>query len=377
MECSSISFKKDNLTSKECLNCRKIFNFKASPSNINRKKFCSNECKWGYKKSIFNWEQFKCSSDESFYEVGRTGEYSTTDLGPRALQHTNKKNFNHDFFSKGIIDENTAYVLGLMISDGSVSIKVNKNNNSKTFICRLEMTDKQIIDDVSKILKYKNTISITKKYNKNNVHTSTAYKISMTSYKIFQDLMKLGCVPNKTFIVKYPVLNTQFDRHFIRGLIDGDGSFFIKDNQLYMNFVGTDYLCRGVSEVIKGHLNLEPQSCIYPSKYNSSKNMNNFCSITYNHNNSLKIHSWLYEDSSIYLKRKRDKIEQLRPKATDYLTTPDLAKLCNVSVDYIKRNFEKVGAGKKIGRIRTFTENDIKVWQEYIKKNKKRHIKTR
>ena len=36
----------------------------------------------------------------------------------------------------------------------------------------------------------------------------------------------------------YPNINPKFDRHFIRGVIDGDGSFYIKNNALKLGALG-------------------------------------------------------------------------------------------------------------------------------------------
>ena len=100
--------------------------------------------------------------------------------------------------------------------------------------------------------------------------------------------------------------------------------------------------------------------------------MDNFCHVRWNYKDTLKIHKWIYDDASIYLKRKKYKINKLIPVYTDRLSTSDLAKICNVSNDYIKRHFDKVGAGSRTGRYRTFNDKDVYVWKDYILKNKKK-----
>lgn len=377
LNCSSKSQKKNNFKKLICSNCKISFTFQASPSKVNRRKYCSNECRWNAKKTKFKWSDFKCSSKDCYLQIKEIGNYDTDSLGKRALQISNKNNFDHDFLSKGIIDEYTAYFLGIMLSDGSVAKRINKRNGSISFVSSLELIDKQIIQDLAKILKYKNKISVRKVYNNKKQHTSNSYKISLGSFKIFQDLNKMGCTPSKTYNVKYPIIKNELNRHLIRGIIDGDGSFYIKDNQFLLSIVGTDTICRGIAETIRKHLDLDPQSCIYPSKYDSRSRMENFCHIKWNQSDTLKIYNWIYKDAKIYLKRKKEKINEKPIVYTDQISTTQMAKLCGVSVDYIKKHHLKAGAGNKNGRYRTYSENDILIWKNYIKNNKKRHLNSK
>lgn len=53
------------------------------------------------------------------------------------------------------------------------------------------------------------------------------------------DLIRLGCVPNKSLILKFPseniFSNPELIRHFIRGYFDGDGSVFISREKHWRN----------------------------------------------------------------------------------------------------------------------------------------------
>jgi hypothetical protein len=62
---------------------------------------------------------------------------------------------------------------------------------------------------------------------KNKIYTSNKkYKrFSLGCKKIVLDLEKLGISQNKTFTVKVPKFNKEFNSSFIRGLFDGDGGF--------------------------------------------------------------------------------------------------------------------------------------------------------
>ena len=75
------------------------------------------------------------------------------------------------------------------------------------------------------------------------------------SDKLCNDLIKHGCLPRKTFILKWPTtIPENLIRHFIRGLFDGDGCVLSKSkhNQMAPNFrfqiTGTKDICQGTNE---------------------------------------------------------------------------------------------------------------------------------
>ena len=62
-------------------------------------------------------------------------------------------------------------------------------------------------------------------------HPISVYRASIAEFSIankyfYDRLEQLGCLPNKTFIVKYPTIELS-DRDFIRGYFDGDGCFYL------------------------------------------------------------------------------------------------------------------------------------------------------
>ena len=48
-------------------------------------------------------------------------------------------------------------------------------------------------------------------------------EISLSGKKIVSDLREKGVSPNKTFTIKYPVIDKNLEHHFLRGYFDGDG----------------------------------------------------------------------------------------------------------------------------------------------------------
>ena len=186
----------------------------------------------------------------------------------------------------------------------------------------------------------------------------------MTSPFLRHDFIQLGCTPSKSYITNYPNIEDKFDRHFIRGIIDGDGSFSGgKTKNAHLKIVGTEQLMFGIFLKIKKHLSLEAQSLDaigrkYPEKYK----MKNFCSITYGEKFTRKIADWIYRDSTIYLKRKRIKAYDQKPNKEKLLGTQKIADFLGVSrfsiTDFIKNKKNNINYFK-IGKYNIIAEDGL------------------
>ena len=58
--------------------------------------------------------------------------------------------------------------------------------------------------------------------------------------------MKLGLEPNKSLSMKFPKVPKKYQRHFIRGLWDGDGSIRIVNKTIKKNYWRCDYVCGSI-----------------------------------------------------------------------------------------------------------------------------------
>jgi len=120
----------------------------------------------------------------------------------------------------------------------------------------------------------------------------------------------LGVVFNKTFKLTYPIwLDENLDNHFIRGYFDGDGCVtFNKANKyLQISFCGTESLLLGIQNILidKCGLNKVKMYTRYPKRNNNTR------SLMYSgKQNSIKFYNFLYQDSTLYMKRKKDKFDK-------------------------------------------------------------------
>ena len=112
-------------------------------------------------------------------------------------------------FGKDFNDD-SAYILGLLISDGSV----NTNGQLSLY---LKSSDKELVQEV-----YNRFVS-----NPGKLIETTNDRIGfcINNKTIVRDLAKFDVIPNKTYFdIKYPTLQYSHHVHFLRGLIDGDGT---------------------------------------------------------------------------------------------------------------------------------------------------------
>lgn len=212
---------------------------------------------------------------------------------------------NHDYF-KNIDNEKKAYILGYTIADGCVSIEPKKKNNkiyseSKRLSYCVSIDDKEIIESIrseisptTKIIEFHNS--------KGAINRKLQINLRISSAKIVDDLINLNVIPNKTYHSDFEFdflnLNESLIRHFIRGFMDGDGSV----TKCNINFTSTSkkFLLQ-ILNVFK--LNIpEITYRIYEEKGITI----NYYKLYINIGKDIrkKIFTYLYKDSTIFLKRK-------------------------------------------------------------------------
>ena len=130
-------------------------------------------------------------------------------------------------------------------------------------------------------------------------------------------LARQGMVPKKSLILKFPdtgIVPEELQRHFIRGYFDGDGtvfSIFDKKSTRYERFrwrmVGTKDFLSAAGETIKR-----------ATKVNYSiRTMKSIFELMVSGNRQIVlIRDWLYADSTISLKRKKDRLDRIILKRT-------------------------------------------------------------
>jgi len=205
-----------------------------------------------------------------------------------AVIHMRKYKLNENFF-KLINSEEKAYFLGFLFADGYVNEKLNMIDLT------LHNKDKEILNKFVELLypegRPLNTIRI------------NYLRLVINSQIITHDLVRYGCIQAKTFKLKFPIVPEKFQRDFIRGYFDGDGSICVsKYNTLNLSIVGTIDFLDGMKKILKEKCTLNETT--YDNRH--PERQNNIRALRFGGNIIInRIYHYMYDNSTIYLSRKR------------------------------------------------------------------------
>lgn len=205
---------------------------------------------------------------------------------------------NENFF-EAIDSEEKAYFLGLIFTDGSIT---NDNKRSPMFRLQLKISDVEILEKLRQCLNIHSQLIYDKRAGKECV------TLCLRNKKIANDLAKYGIVQNKTYITKHlPKIPEIYEKDFLRGLLDGDGS-------IYQETTSKKYridFCSYHQSICEEFRNL----C---NKYIKNINKNTIANygtayhIRFNIQEDVKqLATALYKDSNYYLARKYALAEKL------------------------------------------------------------------
>lgn len=193
--------------------------------------------------------------------------------------------------------EEAAYWIGFMYADGTI------RKSETTFSLSLKESDKSHLEKFCNFLK---TPLSRLKYVKSN----NSYQLTIGNRVIVKKLEYLGVINNKTYFLK-PHKDLIDNKHFWRGVIDGDGCLGLNNvkNSIRVNLdiCGTFETC----ECFKDFLEKETQRDLSNIKINQvSKTFYTFrISSLYS---VIDISNFLYKDSVIYLDRKYNKYLEIQ-----------------------------------------------------------------
>ena len=209
---------------------------------------------------------------------------------------------NSSFFQV-INSPSKAYWLGFLYADGYVSEKYN------SIRINLQKRDEDHLQKFISAIQATNTkIKYSTKFD-NDVIYEGCY-ITICDKQMVNDLIRLGCVQNKSLILRFPNENqvpTHLLSHFIRGYFDGDGCIWYSEHSVshlkYFNvsIEGTEDMLNGIQNYLsRNHCQLE-------------KNTKHFTMHVCGNRVAYNALSLLYQDSypDIELTRKREKYDEL------------------------------------------------------------------
>lgn len=204
----------------------------------------------------------------------------------------NKKYTLNEKYFDVIDSDDKAYILGLIAADGCIS-------KTNTLSISLQDRDKQILEEINDKLDSNRPIKFREyKHIKDSYYNQ--YYLSITNKYMANSLKKLGIIPNKSLVLKYPLISSKFDAAFIRGYMDGDGC--ICKTLPKVSFLGTEDFLIKIKEIIFMHTGIEGR--IYKTS-NPNNDITKEFQI-YGVNKVTQFLEWLYHNNGMCLFRKKE-----------------------------------------------------------------------
>lgn len=190
-------------------------------------------------------------------------------------------------FFESIDNEEKAYILGWMYSDGNVTPQ------GLMRIC-LHHQDEEILQEIKSIMQYSGPLL----YKPARNTSARQVELGISRKKIVDDLINLGCVPNKSLILKFPTekqVPKHLCRHFVRGYFDGDGHV----SNHNVNITSSYFFCKSLNDVLpckstniyQRYKDRLPEDSAYQLHIGTDSEI-------------IKFLQWIYTNATIYLQRK-------------------------------------------------------------------------
>lgn len=126
-----------------------------------------------------------------------------------------------------VITEESAYWVGFLMADGNVSYR---HGNSPEISLVLQARDKEHLIKFRSFLKSEHALI--------NIHKCNSIRFSIRSKTLVANLKRYNVVPCKSFTACAPSV-LMLNRHFWRGVIDGDGSIGVYKAGIMLRLYGS------------------------------------------------------------------------------------------------------------------------------------------
>jgi hypothetical protein len=261
----------------QCLHCKKEFLRTCRTQN----KYCSKKCCAQTKVKVHKRRCARCKKEFTLQNIA----YERRGGGKFCSQECGAKTYHWDESYFELIDtEQKAYWLGFIAADGCVDRKE----------LRLHLSER----DVEHMKEFKSAILST-----HPIHYTANKSVTFIigNKKIVKDLNSVGIAHRKTFTLEYPSISKRLNRHFIRGVFDGDGCITNVKNRHSKRWSIYTASAKFKDQLINV---IEHETGVTPSVYAQHKGHH----IMVNTKAGIQtLEKYLYNGATTYLKRKREK----------------------------------------------------------------------
>lgn len=233
-----------------------------------------------------------CGKLRKFRLIKHSNLYKNFRTLCRVCTPKNRKHITKNYFTD-IDNEIKAYAFGFFWADGCI-------NTHKSFTVRLQNCDENIL---KKFFEYFGGSLHNRAFK-----DKRSNKIYEQKEWIIHDVVFIQSLLNVGFRKTIEKIPSNLLNHFLRGLIDGDGSYVLsKRNKIetitISSFFEDDF--KHVKEITKF-----VKSVIY-KKIQKEKSKSVVLSFLGKQEEKIKLLNWIYKDATIFLERKFNKIQHL------------------------------------------------------------------
>ncbi|MBI2176123.1 LAGLIDADG family homing endonuclease [Candidatus Woesearchaeota archaeon] len=187
-------------------------------------------------------------------------------------------------------NEASAYLLGLIYADGNIAWDPKKGYQALTITASEK--DKYHLEDMRTLLTCTKPLLYSAK--------TKSYRLIAHNKEICKKLMRLGVFPRKSLTVEFPQIPEEHLNHFLRGVIDGDGSvnYFKRKRSPYFSirvYSGSEKFLRQLVSKVKKALNIDG---------NVRKLAENVYGVDYTCARGKSLGHYIYSNARIFLERK-------------------------------------------------------------------------
>lgn len=285
-KCASV-FLFSKQETRKCLTCNN--NFQTTPSH--NYHYCSRLCAHKSRIKTYIRKCKRCGAEFKLkniaYERRGGGQYCSSSCAMRIYD------FNEKYFEK-INTPEQAYWFGFLLADGNVY--------KDQMTLKLQRTDSDHLLKFKKAMSSEHPIHLSQKEMNGKTYYYAVFFIG--SKKLCHDLLQNGMPPKKSLILKYPIIPSKLQSHFIRGYFDGDGCIYVNTNKnnhkVWSIYSGSEDVVVQMKNILENRLNIKT------SIYKQGKG---FVLAISKKEYINKIFKFLYKncDPTIYLERKHDK----------------------------------------------------------------------
>ena len=235
-------------------------------------------------------------------------------LEQRSAADQNRNRFgytlNKDAFACDFSSEEASYFLGFIIADGSLSMG--------RLCFTLQQDDGYILKRLQSFLGMNYGYKESSYFDKRTLKTYHRATLSVREEKIIRDLNAQNIYKNKSAEEKLPNIDWQHNRHFWRGVIDGDGHVKALDGEVaVLVLVGSDEIVKGFIKFIDLNIGFITMRESVAVQYKNK--ILHHVQIT--GDDARNVAEFLYKDSSIRLDRKYNKTRCLEKEKHDLSNT--------------------------------------------------------